>query len=228
MKNTFFDRLNEAIRNTESSVVNVISAIAPWLAPLAPAYMTYQHAVGTLGFPVWVAFPVAVVVEILGFSAVSTFLAFWFHNRRSAASKKAPINVVVFAFLFYLSLIIFANVLLDTFENDKWAVVAVRALFTLQTIPAALIVAVRTQHRDLLAEIEKERANKKTNKGESFANETPKETNRSRTFASLTNSEKYYLANAESGAAAKEFSVTPRAIQKWKIKITDEIAQGRL
>ena len=37
----------------------------------------------------------------------------------------------------------------------------VRALFTLQTIPAALIVAVRTQHRELLSEIRKEKLQKR-------------------------------------------------------------------
>lgn len=229
--NNFFETLNETIRNTESSIVNFISSIAPWLAPLAPAYMTYQHAVDTLKFPLWVAIPVAVVVEILGFSAVSTFMAFWFFNRRNKAdAKKAPIGLVVFAFSFYLFLIVFSNVLLDTFDNAKWAIVSVRALFALQTIPAALIVVSRLGHRDLLKEIANEKANR-PNKANADANRSPNEApqaNGSRTYATLSQSEKYYLANAESGAAAKEFGVTTRAVQKWKIKITDEIAQGRL
>ena len=120
--------------------------------------MTYQHATSVLNFPDYVAIPAAILVEILGFSAVSTFLAFWFHNKKSQANyKRAPIEVIVIAFVFYLSLIIFSNVLLDAFPNERWAEITVRALFTLQTIPAALIVAVRTQHRDLLSEIRRER-----------------------------------------------------------------------
>lgn len=158
MNSDFFDRLNDWIRETESSIVNVLSAFAPWMAPLAPAYMTYQHAVNSLNFPIYVAFPVAVLVEILGFSAVSTFMAFWFFNRRNRSdNKKAPIGLVVLAFLFYLCLIIFSNVLLDTFPGQGWTLVVVRALYTMQTIPAALIVAVRVQHRDLLNEYAKER-----------------------------------------------------------------------
>lgn len=157
--NNLFDKLNEGIRNVESSFVNFISAVAPWLAPLAPAYMTYWHAVDTLKFPVWVALPVALVVEILGFSAVSTYMTFWFFNRRNKASaKKAPIPLVVFAFAFYLALIVTSNILLDAFNKAEWAVIAVRALFTLQTIPAALIVVARAGHKNLLTEIEKERS----------------------------------------------------------------------
>lgn len=157
-----FEKLNDWVRDTESSIVNLISAIAPWLAPLAPAFMTYQHTRNTLNFPVWIALPGAVTVEILGFSTVSTFLAFWFHNRKKQAeARRAPIGLVIFAFVFYLTLILVSNVLLDTFDNAKWAVITVRGLFTLQSIPAALIVAVRTQHRDLLSVIEKEKADKK-------------------------------------------------------------------
>lgn len=167
MNSEFFDRLNEWIRNTESSIVNFLSSFAPWLAPIIPAYMTYSHATGVLDFPIAVAVPAAMVVEILGFSAVSTFLAFWFYNRRTVAgSKRAPIEVVIIAFVFYLALIVLSNVLLDASKGENWetwAIVGVRALYTLQTIPAALIVAVRTQHRELLADMAKEKREKQNN-----------------------------------------------------------------
>lgn len=158
-KQTIFDTLNDWIREAESSVVNFLSAFAPWLAPLAPAYMTYQHAINTLRFPVLIAAPVALVVEILGFSTVSTYMAFWFFNRRNKANaRKAPLSLVVLAFAFYLCLIISSNVLLDSFPESRWAVISVRALFTLQTIPAAIIVAVRVQHRDMIADYAKNAA----------------------------------------------------------------------
>lgn len=226
-----FDRLNDWIRNTESSVVNVISAIAPWLAPLAPAYMTFEHARTTLGFPLWIAVPGAVTVEILGFSTVSTFLAFWFYNRKNQAeAKKAPIALVVFSFVFYLALILVSNVILDWFDNAKWAVIVVRALFTLQSIPAALIVATRTQHRDMLAAIEKDKANKanRTNGTRTDALESAQGTNKARTYSNLDRSEKYFIANADTADAARELNVTPRAIQKWKKRVTEEISQGKL
>jgi DNA-binding transcriptional regulator YiaG len=158
-----FEKLNDWIHNTESSIVNFLSVFAPWLAPLTPAYMTYQHATSILHFPSSIALPAAILVEILGFSAVSTFLSFWFYNKKNQASyKRAPIEVIIFAFMFYLALIVFSNVLLDSFPSERWAEITVRALFTLQTIPADLIFAVRTQHKDLLSEISRERQQKLT------------------------------------------------------------------
>jgi hypothetical protein len=179
MNSDFFDRLNNWIRNTESSIVNFLSSFAPWLAPIIPAYMTYSHASGVLEFPIAVAVPAALVVEILGFSAVSTFLAFWFYNRRNVAgTKRAPIEVVIIAFVFYLALIVVSNVLLDATKGTEWsgwAVVAVRALYTLQTIPAALIVAVRTQHRELLSEIAKEKLEKLSSKQVELSKNVPED-----------------------------------------------------
>lgn len=178
-----FDELNDWIRNTESSIVNFISVFAPWLAPLTPAYMTYQHASSVLKFPAFFAISGAVLVEVLGFSSVSTFLSFWFYNRRNKAdSKRAPIEVVIFAFLFYLALIVFSNVLLDTYPSERWAGITVRALFTLQTIPAALIVAVRTQHKDLLSEIAKEKHQKVSEREQKVSEEKVEERKVSENF----------------------------------------------
>ena len=177
MNSEFFEKLNDWIRNTESSIVNFLSAFAPWLAPIIPAYMTFSHAVGVLGFPLYIAIPAALVVEILGFSAVSTFLAFWFYNRRKVAgAKRAPLEIVVLAFAFYLALIIVSNVLLDASAGtywEAWAIVGVRALYTLQTIPAALIVAVRTQHRELLLELSREKAEKVAGKLQEGSRKVP-------------------------------------------------------
>jgi hypothetical protein len=118
--------------------------------------MTFQHAVGVLSFPLWIAWPIAIVVEIMGFSALSTFMEFWFFNRRNPAGyKKAPIETVVIAFAVYLITIISSNVLLDAFDNSKPIVITVRAMLAIQTVPAAIIVIVRAGHRELLKEIKK-------------------------------------------------------------------------
>ena len=179
MTENIFDRMNNWINGIEGSLVNFLTAFSPWLAPLAPAYMTYIHMIEFLGFPVWVSGALALVVEILGFGTVSTFLDFWFFNRKNKAQyKQAPIWLVVAAFAFYLGLIVFSNVLIDlaqaygTEQQVAGAVVAVRALLTLQTIPAAIIVAVRTGHRDLLREIRREKEEKEAKKDESFTKDS--------------------------------------------------------
>jgi hypothetical protein len=217
-----FDAINDWIRDTETAVVNVISAIAPWLAPIAPAYMTYQHAVGVLNFPVWVALPVAIVVEILGFSAVSTFMSFLFFNRRNkASSKKAPVGFVVFAFFFYLALIVTSNVLLDTFDNAEWAVNTVRALFTLQTIPAVLIVVSRAGHNSLLAEIESEKKLRTNDRTLSESADTKADNDRpmsaqKRTKSELTAADWKIIATSSTEKVALTYGCDERTARRWR------------
>jgi hypothetical protein len=225
----FFDRLNEGIRNIETSFVNFISAVAPWLAPLVPAYMTYWHAVDTLHFPRWVAFPAALVVEILGFSAISTFMEFYFFNRRNkAAGKKAPISYVVFAFFFYLALIVASNILLDAFQGAEWAVISVRALFTLQTIPAALIVVARAGHKNLLSDIEKERAENArkvaeevTAGAESLPVTYPSDWRKLRVI--ITDEQVKSIASGNSKDIAFFYKVSERTARNWRTYAQEEI-----
>jgi hypothetical protein len=160
----FFDKLDEAVNSTEGSIVNFLTAFAPWLAPLAPAFMMFNHMIEFLEFPWPLALVLAILVEIMGFGTVSTGLDFWFYNRRERSGvKKAPLGVVIGSFIFYLLLILGSNVAIDlahAYGNENWqkaAVIVVRTLLTLQTIPGALIVAVRTGHRSLLREIKAEK-----------------------------------------------------------------------
>lgn len=164
MNENIFDRWNEWVNSTEGSIVNFLTAFAPWLAPLIPAYMTYDHMIHFLNFDSWLAWVLALVVEILGFGTVSTGLDFWFYNRRDKAkARKAPFTLIIVSFIFYLALILTSNVIIDwakefgTPVQQSWSIITVRFLLTLQTIPAALIVATRTGHRDLLKEIRQER-----------------------------------------------------------------------
>lgn len=173
-----FERWNVWIRGFEGSAVNLASAVAPWLAPLTPAYMTFDHSVKVLGFDWWIAFTNAVVVELLGLSAVNTGLNFYFFNRRNqAARKQAPLGIVVFSFLFYLLVIVTSNVLLDAFAESSsqlfWAKIVVRAGFTLQTIPAALIIVARTGHKDMLNELAVERERQRSERLENARKDKP-------------------------------------------------------
>ncbi len=173
MNDNIFERMNKWVNSVESSVVNLLTALAPWLAPLIPAYMTFQHMKDFLFFPDWIAWIAAAIVEILGFSTVSTFLEFWFYNRRERSGKaKAPVEIIIGVFIFYLFLIIVSNVVIDvsiaflSVEWQKLAVVIVRFLLTCQTIPAVFIVATRTGHKNLLEDIKKEKDEAKQAKQE--------------------------------------------------------------
>jgi len=151
-----FDKLNEFFRNSEYSVVNLASTIAPWLTPLVPAYLSYSHLTGFLDFPVWAAMGTAVAVEILGFATISTGLDFWKHNRSpdgKAKYKKLPLSVPIGAFFLYFMTVLSLNVILELpipIEYASWVrVISIFFLITL-TIPAGALVAVRALHTDIL------------------------------------------------------------------------------
>lgn len=150
-----FDRWNFWLNQVEGSAVNLATTVVPWLTPISPMVMTFNHAVDILGHWVW-AIPVAATVELLGFATVSTMVRFWMFNKKNKAEyKKAPTWVAALAFMFYLAVVITTNVLLDMWPDVREVEIAVKALFTLQTIPGAVIVVIRSAHRDLLTELEK-------------------------------------------------------------------------
>ena len=248
MIQNWFDRFDEWINDTEGSLVNALTAFAPWLAPLAPAYMTYRHMVEFLDFPNFLAFALALLVEILGFGTVSTFLDFWFHNKKEKAeTKKAPLGIVMFSFGFYLCLILVSNVVIDiakafgTESQALWAVIVVRSLLTLQTIPGALIVAVRTGHRDLLKQIKKEKAEKvsenKSKVSESNGKNAGGNGKVSETFRNfpkdwrslepmLTHEQVVEIANLSPQDVriwANEIDVTEKTITNWRSNARDKL-----
>lgn len=164
MRNNVFDRINATIRSTEGSLVNLLSAIAPWLAPLAPAAMSWRHMIDSLAFDQFIAGAIAVVVEVMGLASVSTIIAFWSHNRNYKDDRlKAPVWIAVFTFVFYLGVILIMNVALDAANlaalvpYREGVVIFAKALLTLLSIPAAVLLAIRSQHHDLLTDMETRR-----------------------------------------------------------------------
>jgi hypothetical protein len=179
MKNRF-DLFNDWIDRAEVSVVNTLTKLSPWLSPVIPAYMTFGHVNKFLGFNFLLALCAALLVEILGFATVATGISFWFYNRRTkAGAKKAPLWGVIAIFAFYLAIVLAVNVIIDVTNqfgdevSKAWAVIAVRALFTLQTIPGAVLVALRVGHANLLKDMQDERNATRTKDAENL--QTPTE-----------------------------------------------------
>lgn len=73
-------------------------------------------------------------------------------------------------------------------------------------------------------------ANEQTNQANGGANRSPEivQGRVKRTYDSLDNSDKYYILNANSKSVAGEWGVTSRAVQKWRKRVQEEIAQGKL
>lgn len=216
MRKNFFDALNDWIREVEFSLVNLVSTVAPWLAPLAPAYLSFTHMNEFLNFPLWVSFSIAGVVEMLGLSTISTALMFWNHNRRYSADRnKVPISVPIISFLFYLGIVLTVNVLLEI-NQDGVALVVAKALLTLLTIPAAVTLAVRTMHQELKEGL---KAPKKEVSGN-----LPKVSEilppHSLDWRNLNHSDRMKVSVCSVKEVVDEFSVSERTARNWKDQAT--------
>ena len=239
--NNFFDGLNDWVNESEGSLVNFLTAFSPWLAPLAPAYMTFRHMDEFLKFPFLISLALSLLVEILGFSTVSTALDFWFHNRKEKAGiKRAPLEIVVGVFIFYLALILVSNVVIDVsmaYLSEGWqkgSIIVVRALLTLQTIPGALIVAVRTGHRVLLREIKKEKEQKLSEKEQNPREESDKISENfpkrwSELRPTLTWEQVIWWSKIDSTQVkekAKLHKVDERSIVNWRMYAAKEVQEN--
>jgi hypothetical protein len=183
-----FDIFNEFLADAEGSFVNLIATGIPWLTSVPPMIMSYANASEVLNYTImgmelgWLfAIPVAAVVEFLGFAAMYLMVRFMLGNRRKniAQYKKAPTWAVVVAFLFYLTIILVSNVALDAFRDttyEQYAVLTTKFLYTLMTIPGAIIVVTRAAHADLLKEVELEKIGTGTSTQASTSTSSPTST----------------------------------------------------
>lgn len=157
----FFERLTYIIKGTEASVVELLATVGPWLAPLTPASMTYQHVVHTLGFSeVW-GWTTAISVEILGLASGHTMAKFYLHNKRYRAQKdRLPVMPIIITFVFYLAVITTINLSLD-WTQTIWAERIAKLGLILLSVPAIVIVSIRAQHATVLLEKEARHIEKK-------------------------------------------------------------------
>lgn len=228
----FFDGTNLLIRSVESSIVNLLAAVGPWLAPLAPAFMSYIHMRNTMLFPEWVSISIALVIEILGLSAVSTMISFWMHNRKGGAKmKRAPLGITIFAFTFYLAVVLTLNVALDAATEigdpatSTMTMIMSRGLLTLLSIPAALILAVRTGHRELLMQIERDKEERRSKLQLRSKQVSSYSDNGRKDYRHLSHKEKMQVFELSTKEVMQAFGVSERTAQNWRRNAERDITQ---
>jgi hypothetical protein len=194
-----FQSLDYVIRSSQTSAVNLISSITPWLAPLAPASLTFHNVNIVLELGEVNAWFVALTVEFLGLSSVHTIFEFWFHNEHSRKTDKVPTFAIVlagFTLLLYLSVVIVVNVLLDYGEDVAITELIAKAGLTLLTIPAAIIMALRAQHGKILQESQlKDMGLSKSEIAEMYLGNVQKNTNK--TFIKDSNNDKTFIKDLQ-------------------------------
>jgi hypothetical protein len=146
-------------RAIETTLIDNIASMAPWLAPVIPAYMAWHSMITSLLFPPMIAFAGALVVEFLGLSAVSTTFTFWDYNdSKRKTDQGAPVAVALITSIFYLAVILLVNVVLD---NSPFVERLAKGLLSSLSVVAAVILALRSQHSRRLQAIEQEKTDRK-------------------------------------------------------------------
>lgn len=142
-------------RALESTLIDNLAATIPWAAPCVPAYMMFHNLVTVIGFPQWVSFLAALVVEFLGLTTVSTTFQLWsWNDSRRKIDQPAPVRIAAITAGFYLLVVILVNVILDSAPFQQRLA---KALLSMLSIIGAVVLAIRSQHARRLTEIEAEK-----------------------------------------------------------------------
>ncbi len=146
----------------ENRIINFVAGVAPWLAPLIPAYFAaynaYQYLTkGHSWFDAGMVAVISLVVETVGLVGVHTALQFWNWNRiKRKTDGEAPLILPILAVFMYVAIVILVNGLLDwaNYFHPEYlneVKVIVTALLSLLSLNSALIVALRAGQNDRVA-----------------------------------------------------------------------------
>jgi uncharacterized membrane protein YhaH (DUF805 family) len=158
----FFQFISSTINGGEKAIIDLISAIVPYLVPIIPAWLMYYHAEHDMGFSHNIAITAGSVVEGLGLASVATAVRFFLYNRRfkkDAKTKnpnKAPFWAAMGVYAFYVVVVMLVNVIMEannTSDSGRsgWTITAI-ALFSLLSFPSGLLVALRVGFAEMLEE----------------------------------------------------------------------------
>lgn len=171
MKNTnqlavVFEYISATINGAEKSFLDLLSAAVPYAVPIIPAYLTFYHTMDQMNFPRWVAITAAFVVEVLGITSVSTAIRFQRHNTLNKdARNKAPFALAIATYVFYIAVVLSVNVLLEVVTGSRSpAVIWAIALFTLLSLPSAVLISIRAQYAEILEEKRERKAEQKVSR----------------------------------------------------------------
>ncbi len=213
-----------AIRKLESTFIDTIAAVTPWLAPLIPAYLVYSNMTQRLDYPPFFGLIGAAAVEFLGLSAIHTAVTFWQWNDNHK-SDTAPFWFAFGAGLFYVVIVLTVNAALDIWRGSEGVKILAHALLSLLSVDAAMIIAIRAQHARRLSE--RGEALKERQAARRTYGVSPRDATVTRQAATRDEFMKTWRANGHQSIAAlaKELGVNVRTAQRW-VKDSDNRAAG--
>jgi hypothetical protein len=139
------DQLTALANKVESTAVDFIAMLGPWLGPLPSAFLVYRATINYLGWPSWIAFIAAAAVESIGVvSVVQALRLYEWNQTRTAKDSAAPFWFMVALSIFYLVTTIGLTVLLDVIPDlARYAPV----VFPLLAIVGAANIAVKSDQK---------------------------------------------------------------------------------
>lgn len=203
-----------SVKRIESTLIDAIAAITPWLAPLIPAYLVYHNMTERLGYTPLFGLIGAAAVEFLGLSAVHTAVTFWQWND-SHRVERAPFWFAFGAGLFYVVIVLTVNAALDIWRDNDSVKILAHALLSLLSVDAAVIIAIRAQHARRLSERDEARQERKAARqaATSDATVTRHETTRDEFVTAWRDN-----GHASIAKLAQELGVNVRTAQRWAKK----------
>lgn len=139
----------------ESGLVEVASKVGPILAPVPTAYLVGASSVRHLDWPWPIGVIAAVVVECLGLASTGLALTLWDYQkskRKSDPPSPFWLSLVIVTAYFVVAVVL--TVVLDIVPS---LAIYAPALFPALSLAGVTILAVRIDHRERLAQIERRR-----------------------------------------------------------------------
>ena len=156
---TMLEGLLKLNRATENLLIDIVASYSPWVAPLIPAFMTFQNMTTHLAFPRLAGLAAAVCVETLGLSSIQTTVSFWnWNDSKLKADPKAPVFLAILTGGFYLFTVLTVNAMLD---DTSGVYRLAKALLSSLSVCAGVILALRAGHARRISETERVRQERK-------------------------------------------------------------------
>ena len=112
------NKLKTTITTYESNILEIMSAVAPWLAPIPSAYLVGRAVVDELNWHIAIGIIAAIAVEAVGIVSITNALRLYEWN----ASKRkkdpaAPTMLAYTAVFIYFAVTIMLTILLESFPQ---------------------------------------------------------------------------------------------------------------
>jgi predicted transcriptional regulator len=158
-QNKVLHKVEALVGGLESTAIDLVARLSPWLAPLPTAYLTATATVEHLAWPEPVGAVAGVIVEALGLSAVSTALTLREYNAMKRKSDPgAPFGLAVALGGVYFASVTFLTVALDTFPQ---LATFAPLVFPALSLAGVTVLGIRADHRRRLEAIAESKAERK-------------------------------------------------------------------